>query len=133
MLEEIYAFFETVPPAFDLVAVPWLVNLVNGNIIILTFTYGVLKYAAVKSPWAWDDKILTFFTGLASELKKAVPLDSLKSKKVETAEEVCGECGKACGCEPGACTCEPVDLPEGAEGNELCPSCNRPIQTFQEA
>jgi hypothetical protein len=129
MLEQIYAFFETVPPAFDLVAVPWVVNLINGNIIILTFVYGVLKYAAVKSPWAWDDKVFTFFTGLASELKKAVPLDRLKSKKVEVAEEVCVDCGEKCSCEPGNCTCEPVPRPEGegVDGDDLCPSCHRPI------
>ncbi|NIW52516.1 MAG: hypothetical protein GWN17_09905 [Candidatus Korarchaeota archaeon] len=129
MVDQIYAFFETVPPAFDLVVVPWFVNLINGNIMVLTFTYVVLKYLAVKSPWAWDDNVFTFFTGLASELKKAMPLDRLKKKKEEVTEEACGGCGENCTCAPEDCTCVPVEPPvgEGLDGVETCPTCHRPV------
>lgn len=91
MIDLIQQFFQQAPPAIDPTLVPWMVDLIAGNIIVGTGLWALLKFIAKRTPWAGDDKIIQIVTGAFGAVKDAV--GPVKKDIVEPELDLCESCG----------------------------------------
>jgi len=84
------------PLALDPTLVPFVTKLIAGNVITASVVWGILKYCAVKSTWAVDDKVIQFLTGMFKAAKDSIPQKGNQEPTEPIQEpviEYCDHCG----------------------------------------
>lgn len=81
--------------AYILAGIEWAKSFVAVNAMLVILLTGALKFMAVKTDWAWDNKIITMFTQFWKYMlflpAKAISKAPADSQKVEPTQKKAGE------------------------------------------